>query len=170
MTITFCAELDEPVGFVVTCGCDQVAEQAERHATYEPCAEAVRTLRDVPQGAPFPVLPGCERPDHCSYLGPTTSAVYGDAGPEVNVTGTSAGILLTTLGYLSPMPVDCFSDVVDARDFLRRARAAAAIAQHDGAAPITDTGDQPDVLKNRLIALCELGEWCVQRQRRIQWC
>ncbi|CRK56968.1 hypothetical protein [Alloactinosynnema sp. L-07] len=132
MSITFCAEVLDPSAHVVTCGCAQVTAAAVRYDSYAAAAEIVRRLREQAGATKtaYAVLPGCERPDNCSFLGPSTQPIYDNAGPQLQVSYATANLLLDALGY-AELKAGEYSGSADSAEFLDRVLIALALPPAD---------------------------------------
>jgi hypothetical protein len=96
MSVTFHAELGEPVGYVVSCGCTEATALAAPHETYEAACDAVQQLNALPERAP---LPGCAMPETCpEYLLNVYELDADGEPPVVDVSNVNATRLLPLLG------------------------------------------------------------------------
>lgn len=171
MTVTFCAEVGEPVAFVLTCGCAAVTETATRHSTYDAALEQFTTLRDAAADGPITMPAGCRHPERCSVLGPLPRPLFAEEGPELSLTAGNALYMLAMLGYGTPGEASEPCGAADAGEFLDRVTAtlpALAAPSRRGSAAAALDGD-PSYVLALLDHLRELATWCRDRGRRLQW-
>lgn len=178
MSVTFSPQILDPSAFVITCGCAPVTAAALRYDRYHVAAAIIRQMRTSNRSAEasFIVLPGCERPDHCSFIGPKVEAIYDDAGPDLNVNSRNAYLLLDVLGYGDDVAAGEYCGDADSEDFLGRVLTALAVAPDDAGLPCHDTdpqftecGRHPGELQEQLHALHEIASWSRRNHRRVQW-
>lgn len=178
MSTTFCAEVLPPSAYVITCGCAAVTDSATRHYDYEAPAAMVRRLHQQTReaGTPFALLPGCEHPDHCSFLGPRVQPIHDNSGPDLNVAEHTAALLPRALGYSEDVDAGECSGDADSAEFLGRILTALAIAPDDPGIPwhrttprFVECGRVPGYLQEQLRVLHDIALWCLDNGRRVQW-